>query len=146
MSKRFSHVFERQHENSIRRRCKNTWYTIKSEIQDGLQNMWLNDVLKVTDDIAITTTYTLPLYLFAANFHGGMYQGVEGRISCWKYIEDVLVQTLLRQKEMPMVFVVCSIEWKASFIQTKVVEQLRGCEQHDEYRKNTSKQRRIAWV
>lgn len=73
--------------------AKNTWCTIKSEIQDGLQNMWINDVLKVTDDIAITTKYTLPLYLFAANFHGGMYQGTEGRIS-WLRIHhgDVLVR------------------------------------------------------
>lgn len=64
--------------------AKNTWYTIKSEIENGLQNMYINGVLKVTDDIAITTTYTLPLYLFAANFHGGMYQGTAGRI---KYLK-----------------------------------------------------------
>lgn len=78
---------------------KNTWYTIKSEIQDGLQNMWINDVLKVTDDIAITTTYTLPLYLFAANFHGGMHQGTEGRIS-WLRIHhgDVLVRDFVAAK------------------------------------------------
>lgn len=79
--------------------AKNTWYTIKSEIQDGLQNMWINDVLKVTDDIAITTTYTLPLYLFAANFNGGMYQGTEGRIS-WLRIHhgDVLVRDFVAAK------------------------------------------------
>ena len=64
--------------------AKTTWYTVKSEIQDGLQNMWLNDVLKVTANQAIPTEYTLPLYLFAANFHGGMYQGTKGRISWLK--------------------------------------------------------------
>lgn len=64
--------------------AKNTWYKLKSEIQDGLQNMYVNDVLKVTSNIAITTEYTLPLYLFAANFHGGMYQGTPGRI---KYLK-----------------------------------------------------------
>jgi hypothetical protein len=73
--------------------AKNTWYKIKSEIQDGLQNMWINDVLKVTDDIAITTTYTLPLYLFAANFHGGMYQGTAGRI---KYLKATKGDKLIR--------------------------------------------------
>lgn len=79
--------------------AKNTWYTIKSEIQDGLQNMWINDVLKVTDDIAITTTYTLPLYLFAANFHGGMYQGTAGRIA-WMKIHhgDELVRDFVAAK------------------------------------------------
>lgn len=73
--------------------AKNTWYKIKSEVQDGLQNMWINDVLKVTDDIAITTTYTLPLYLFAANFHGGMYQGTAGRI---KYLKATKGTELIR--------------------------------------------------
>lgn len=63
---------------------KNTWYTIKSEVENGLQNMYINGQLKVTSDLAITTTYTLPLYLFAANFHGGMYQGTAGRI---KYLK-----------------------------------------------------------
>lgn len=64
--------------------AKNTWYTIKSEVENGLQNMYINDILKVTSNLAITTTYTLPLYLFAANFHGGMYQGTAGRI---KYLK-----------------------------------------------------------
>lgn len=65
--------------------AKNTWYTIKSELQDGLQNMWINDVLKTTSNIAIPTTYTLPLYLFGANFHGGKYsQTVTGRIAYLK--------------------------------------------------------------
>lgn len=78
---------------------KNTWYTVKSEIQDGLQQMWLNDVLKVTDDIAITTVYTLPLYLFAANFHGGMYQGTAGRISWIKIHKgDELVRDFVAAK------------------------------------------------
>lgn len=63
---------------------KNTWYTVKSEVQDGLQQMWINNVLKVTDDIAITTDFTRPLYLFAANFHGGRYGNVAGRISWLK--------------------------------------------------------------
>lgn len=79
--------------------AKNTWYTIKSEIQDGLQNMYINGTLKVTSNLAITTTYTLPLYLFAANFHGGMYQGVEGRISWLKiHREDVLVRDFVAAK------------------------------------------------
>ena len=64
--------------------AKNTWYTIKSEVENGLQNMYINDILKVTSNLAITTTYTLPLYLFAANFNGGMYQGTAGRI---KYLK-----------------------------------------------------------
>lgn len=64
--------------------AKNTWYTIKSEVENGLQNMYINDILKVTSNLAITTTYTLPLYLFAANFKGGMYQGTAGRI---KYLK-----------------------------------------------------------
>lgn len=65
--------------------AKNTWYTLKSEIQDGLQNMYINDALKLTDDLAIPTTYTLPLYLFGVNFHGGKYaQTVTGRISYLK--------------------------------------------------------------
>ena len=64
---------------------KNTWYTIKSEIQDGLQNMYIDDVLKTTSNIAITTAYTLPLYLFGVNFHGGKYaQTVTGRIAYLK--------------------------------------------------------------
>ena len=64
--------------------AKNNWYTIRSEIEDGLQNMYLNGELKATSNFAITTNYTLPLYLFAANFHGGMYQGTAGRI---KYLK-----------------------------------------------------------
>ena len=64
--------------------AKTTWYTVKSEIQDGLQNMWLDDTLKVTANQAISTKYTFPLYLFAANFNGSMYQGTQGRISWLK--------------------------------------------------------------
>lgn len=64
--------------------AKNTWYTIKSEMQDGLQNMWINDVLKVTGTLAITYKYTYPLYLFAANYNGGKYQGTAGRIAWMK--------------------------------------------------------------
>jgi hypothetical protein len=61
--------------------AKNTWYTLKSEIEDGLQNMYINGTLKTTTNLAITTNYTLPLYLFGANFHGGKYaQTVIGRI------------------------------------------------------------------
>lgn len=79
--------------------AKNTWYTVKSEIQDGLQNMWVNDVLKVTDDLAIPTTYTRPLFLFAANFHGGRYGNYEGRIS-WLKIHhgDTLVRDFVAAK------------------------------------------------
>lgn len=79
--------------------AKNTWYTIKSEIQDGLQNMYINGTLKVTSNLAITTTYTLPLYLFAANFHGGMYQGTAGRISWMKvHHGDELVRDFVAAK------------------------------------------------
>lgn len=79
--------------------AKNTWYTVKSEIQDGMQQMWLNDVLKVTDDIAITTTYTLPLYLFAANFHGGVYAPRAGRIAWMKIHKgDELVRDYVAAK------------------------------------------------
>lgn len=61
--------------------AKNTWYKLKSEIEDGLQNMYINDVLKTTSSIAIPTTYTLPMFLFGVNFHGGKYaQTVTGRI------------------------------------------------------------------
>lgn len=61
--------------------AKNTWYKLRSEIEDGLQNMYINDVLKTTSNIAIPTTYTLPMYLFGVNFHGGKYaQIVTGRI------------------------------------------------------------------
>lgn len=80
--------------------AKNTWYTIKSEIQDGLQNMWINDALKLTDNIAITTNYTLPLYLFGANFHGGKYsQTVTGRIGYLKiHKNDELVHDFVAMK------------------------------------------------
>lgn len=79
--------------------AKNTWYTIKSEIQDGLQNMYINGTLKVTSNLAITTTYTLPLYLFAANFNGGMYQGTAGRISWMKvHHGDELVRDFVAAK------------------------------------------------
>lgn len=65
--------------------AKNTWCKLKSEIEDGLQNMYINDVLKTTSNLAITTTYTLPLFLFGANFHGGKYsQTVVGRM---KYLK-----------------------------------------------------------
>lgn len=65
--------------------AKNTWYKLRSEIEDGLQNMYINDVLKTTSNLAIPTTYTLPMYLFGANFHGGKYsQTVTGRI---KYLK-----------------------------------------------------------
>lgn len=61
--------------------AKNTWYKLRSEIEDGLQNMYINDVLKTTSNIAIPTTYTLPMYLFGVNFNGGKYsQTVTGRI------------------------------------------------------------------
>lgn len=61
--------------------AKNTWYKLRSEIEDGLQNMYINDVLKMTSNLAITTTYTLPMYLFGVNFNGGKYsQTVTGRI------------------------------------------------------------------
>lgn len=63
---------------------KTTWYTIKSEIESGSQKMWLNDTLKVTASQEISTKYTYPLYLFAANFNGSMYQGTQGRISWLK--------------------------------------------------------------
>lgn len=72
---------------------KNTWYTIKSEVEDGLQKMYINGALKVTSNLAITTTYTQPLYLFAANFHGGMYQGTAGRI---KYLKAYKGEELVR--------------------------------------------------
>lgn len=80
--------------------AKNTWYTLKSEIQDGLQNMWINDELKLTDDIAITTNYTLPLYLFGVNFHGGKYsQTVTGRIAYLKIHKgDELVHDFIAAK------------------------------------------------
>lgn len=78
---------------------KNAWYTVKSEIQNGLQNLWVNGVLKVTDDIAITTTYTLPLYLFAANFHGGEYGGTSGRIAYLRiHKENELVRDFIPVK------------------------------------------------
>ena len=82
--------------------AKNTWYTIKSELQDGLQNMWINDELKLTDDIAITTNYTLPLYLFGVNFHGGKYsQTVTGRIAYLKIHKgDELVHDFVAAKRI----------------------------------------------
>ena len=80
--------------------AKNTWYTLKSEIQDGLQNMYINDELKLTDDLAIPTTYTLPLYLFGVNFHGGKYsQTVTGRIAYLKIHKgDELVHDFIAAK------------------------------------------------
>lgn len=74
--------------------AKNTWYTLKSEIEDGLQNLYINGTLKTTTNLAITTTYTLPLYLFGANFHGGKYsQTVIGRI---KYLKATKGTELVR--------------------------------------------------
>jgi hypothetical protein len=69
--------------------AKNTWYKLKSEIEDGLQNLYINDALKMTDDLPITTTYTLPMYLFGVNFHGGKYsQTVTGRIKYLKATKE----------------------------------------------------------
>lgn len=79
--------------------AKNTWVKIRSEVQDGLQNMWLNDVLKSTDTKAISYTYTYPLYLFAANYNGSKYQGVEGRIKYLRaYKGDELVRDFVAAK------------------------------------------------
>lgn len=79
--------------------AKNTWVKIKSEVQDGLQNMWLNDVLKSTDTKAINYTYTYPLYLFAANYNGSMYQGTAGRIKYLRaYKGDELVRDFVAAK------------------------------------------------
>lgn len=80
--------------------AKNTWYDLKVEMEDGLQNVYINDALKTTSNIAIPTTYTLPLYLFAANFHGGKYsQTLTGRIAYLRvYHGDELVRHFVAAK------------------------------------------------
>lgn len=78
---------------------KNKWYTIKSEVQNGSQQMWLDGILKVTGEVAFYTKYTRPLFFFSCNMNGTRSGVVAGRVSWLKIHKgDVLVRDFVAAK------------------------------------------------